>query len=183
MRQPPKQTAAGLTLTSNGGLLGMLITPCSVCQGFDPDAVPKDQHPAFQSFQAIWDTGATGSVITQDVVDACNLQPTGMKQVHGVHGVQLAEEFLVNIGLPNGVAFSNMTVIKGQLSPNVHALIGMDIITSGDFSITNFQGKTVMSYRIPSLGKVDFVKGQSYSPNPWMSAQFQHGTGKRGKKR
>ena len=35
-------------------------------------------------------------------------------------------------------------------------LIGMDIITLGDFAITNLNGQTVMSFRLPSSGRIDF---------------------------
>jgi len=106
---------------------------------------------------AIWDTGATASVITQEVVDTCGLKPTGMMQVHGVGGPELAETFLVNIGLPNGVGFANVEVTKGKILGS-QMLIGMDIITAGDFSITNMGGRTVFSFRIPSVRTVDFVK-------------------------
>ena len=34
----------------------------------------------------------------------------------------------------------------------------MNIINLGDFAITNYQGETMMSFRIPSLQKIDFVK-------------------------
>lgn len=37
-------------------------------------------------------------------------------------------------------------------------LIGMDIITLGDCSITNVNGKTVFSFRIPSTETVDYVQ-------------------------
>jgi hypothetical protein len=32
----------------------------------------------------------------------------------------------------------------------------MDIMTQGDLSITNFEGRTTFSFRTPSLHKVDF---------------------------
>ncbi len=35
-------------------------------------------------------------------------------------------------------------------------IIGMDILTQGDFSITNLDGRTVCSFRIPSQYLVDF---------------------------
>lgn len=35
-------------------------------------------------------------------------------------------------------------------------IIGMDIITQGDFSITNFGGRTLFSFRIPSLHSIDY---------------------------
>ena len=37
-------------------------------------------------------------------------------------------------------------------------IIPMDIITQGDFSVTNKNGVTVFSFRVPSLTVVDFVK-------------------------
>ena len=36
-------------------------------------------------------------------------------------------------------------------------LIGMDIITIGDFSISNVGGNTTFSFRVPSIKTVDFV--------------------------
>jgi preprotein translocase subunit SecA len=37
-------------------------------------------------------------------------------------------------------------------------LIGMDIITKGDFSISHFEGKTCFSFRVPSVQEMDFVE-------------------------
>ena len=37
-------------------------------------------------------------------------------------------------------------------------LIGMDIITLGDFAVTNRDGITVMSFRTPAQGRIDYVK-------------------------
>ena len=37
-------------------------------------------------------------------------------------------------------------------------LIGMDVIQQGDFSISNFQGKTVMTFRRPSQKKIDYCE-------------------------
>ena len=37
-------------------------------------------------------------------------------------------------------------------------IVGMGIITRGDFSITNVNGLTHMSFRIPSISIVDYVE-------------------------
>jgi hypothetical protein len=34
----------------------------------------------------------------------------------------------------------------------------MDVINRGDFAITNFEGKTKMSFRVPSGVETDYVK-------------------------
>lgn len=107
---------------------------------------------------AIWDTGATGSVITQAVIDKCGLAPTGVTNVHGVHGISAAETYLVNIGLPNSVMFPGVLVTKGELPSGAEMLIGMDIIGAGDFAVTNAQGLTKFSYRTPPVEHIDFVE-------------------------
>ena len=117
------------------------------------------QEGDFCSFQAIWDTGATSSCITQAVVDAISLKPTGMTTVHGVQGVAVVETYLVNIALPNGVEFANVQVTKGILPGGADGdlLIGMDIIAAGDFAVTNKGGQTVFSFQTPSRQHIDFV--------------------------
>lgn len=143
-----------VTGTSNG-LASVLSSPCWIAEAYDPTT---SSPPPWCEFSSIWDTGATGTVITQAVIDQCGLLPIGMVQVHGVHGIQPAEVYLVNLRLPNGVAFPNVRVTKGELPGGAAVLIGMDVITTGDFSITNHGGKTTFSFRLPSQGHVDYVQ-------------------------
>ena len=122
-------------------------------------------------FEAIWDTGATHSAITQAVIDACGLGPTGITKVRHVAGEKLVETYLVNIGLPNNVAVYNVRATKAELTPGSDILIGMDIMSRGDFAVTNFGGTTKFSFRVPSVEHIDFVKeGQRLQ-----RLQFQHG--------
>lgn len=81
-----------------------------------------------------------------------------MTKVQTASALEDAETYMVNIGLPNGVQFAMVKVAKGRLGAGADVLIGMDIISQGDFSITNQNGKTVFSFRIPSAHTVDFVK-------------------------
>ena len=114
-------------------------------------------------FTAIWDTGATNPVITQAVVDACGLVATGMAKVYHVDGLSQVETYLVNIGLLNNVGYSGVRVTKGDLPDGADILIGMNIINTGDFAVTNFNGITKFSFRVPSVGHIDFVE-ESKSP-------------------
>jgi hypothetical protein len=52
------------------------------------------------------------------------------------------------------------------LSGGNNALIGMDVITLGDFSITNHKGNTCMSFRVPSGHEIDYVKNLNYGITP-----------------
>ena len=139
------------------GLLSSLLNQCSVSRAWDPGN--GSPEPEVITFDAIWDTGATNSVITQGVVDACGLAPTGIARVEHVEGSSLAETYLVNILLPNNVRYRGVPVTKGNFSGG-DILIGMDIITTGDFAVTNFNGTTKFSFRQPSIGHIDFVGEQ-----------------------
>ena len=135
--------------------MNVLKNECGISPAWDPRA--GGSQPKFVAFQAIWDTGATNSVITQKVVDDCGLVATGMTKVRGVHGVSQSETYLVNIVLPDNVVFSGVRVTKGTFTGG-DILIGMDIINRGDFTVTNHNGITKFSYRIPSQGHIDFVE-------------------------
>ena len=121
-------------------------------------------------FKAIWDTGATASVITQKVIDQCGLKATGMTKVDTVQGSTITETFLVNIILPNNVMVPSVVVSKGVFR-DADVLIGMDIISRGDFAVTNREGKTVFSFRMPSTECIDFVKHPQYR-TPVQSAKI-----------
>lgn len=115
-------------------------------------------HPkATQKVTAIWDTGATGTVITAALAGALGILPSGMVKKNTANGEMDSNVYLVDVLLPLGVGFPNMTVTEGTVA-GADVLIGMDIICQGDFSITNFGDKTTASYRIPSIAEVDYVK-------------------------
>jgi len=144
--------------------LRVLKNQCGISSAFDPAS--GGVAPPLTQFDAIWDTGATNSVITQKVIDTCGLVATGMTQVHGVHGVSASETFLVNIFLPNKVAFSGVRVTKGDIL-DADILIGMDVINQGDFAVTNHNGITKFSFRIPSKLHIDFVQEYNKELRPF----------------
>lgn len=41
-----------------------------------------------------------------------------------------------------------------RIIDDVDIIIGMDVITKGDFSITNVNGKTEMIFRLPTSGHI-----------------------------
>lgn len=128
------------------GITKVLITDCQIAQPLAIDPNPQKQ---FFPFKAIWDTGATNSVITANASQKVSLLPTGMAETHGVHGKSLVNTFIVDILLPNRVCIPNVKVSEGNLLDNIDILIGMDIIQLGDFAICNTGGKTLFSYCLP----------------------------------
>jgi len=119
---------------------------------------------ALKSYLAIWDTGATGTVVSQNVIDQLGLKPVGMTVASGIQGDHNTEVYLICVGLPNGVGFPSIKATRGIIR-GADVLIGMDIITRGDFAITHQNGKTCFSFRCPSCETIDFVSA-SKPPSP-----------------
>lgn len=148
------------TLKANG-LMSALKTECGVGLPYDPNSGGVMPQP--RKVIGLWDTGATGSVVSKNLVQLLNLTPTGKVNVFHANGSCIVNTYIVNLYLPNGVAFSFVTVTEGDLN-GMDLLIGMDIITKGDFSISNFDGKTCFSFRMPSVCEKDFVHEIAHTP-------------------
>lgn len=155
---PNKPHFQAFNLASSAGLLRVLQTECNVSAAFDPATTPEDQRPPRHPFIGIWDTGATTTFITQAVVDQCGLKPFTISKVQGAYGGETERDvYLINVGLPNKVLVRNVQAIFGEMG-SADVLIGMNIITLGDFAITNQGGNTLFSFRTPSLETIDYVK-------------------------
>jgi hypothetical protein len=141
----------------HNGRANRITTPVKVCQAFDT-ANPPTPPPPFHETTALWDTGATGSVITKATADAMGLIPVGTALINHAGGSSQANTFVVNFLLPNNVVVAGVRVSECEdIAGNFGAIIGMDIITQGDLSITNVHGQTCMSFRIPSINAIDYV--------------------------
>lgn len=111
-------------------------------------------------WRGLWDTGASKSSITQRIVDNLSLIPISQAKVNTANGFVIANTYLVDILLLNGVNIKNVLVSCCDLGDDVDVLIGMDIISLGDFSITNVDNKTTFSFRTPSIKEIDYVEEQ-----------------------
>ena len=105
----------------------------------------------------IWDTGATTTCITTKVASKLGLIPTGTAITSTAGGDKECNTYCIDIILPNNVVVTNLTVFEVHLNDG-DVLIGMDVIKFGDFTITNYNGKTKLSFRIPSVQEIDYVK-------------------------
>jgi len=136
-----------------------------VALSFPKALLSPGEIAATNKCNAIWDTGATACAITELTAAKLKLSPTGNKKVSGLGGTITKNTYVIDIVLPNSVEFNNVIVTEidnpvdeqGNKIDNFGLLIGMDIIAAGDFSITNCDGKTWMSFRMPSTQKIDYV--------------------------
>jgi len=149
----------GFTSKANG-LVRELKNDIFVSEAYKPEAgVPE---PPRAKFVCIWDTGATNTVITKKVVDGLNLQPSGRTVARTVGPASEFNEYevntyLVDLFLPNNVVVGAVPVSEGGIA-GTDILIGMDIITMGDFAITSCEGRSSWTFRMPSVEEIDFVK-------------------------
>ena len=133
-----------------------LLTPSLVSAAWEPgSSYPEPQRIEFQS---LWDTGATGSAISKNVFERLGLHVEGYAEASHAYGkVDKVPVHYVNFVLLNSVQFVGIPVLQGDFT-GFDVLIGMDVISMGDFVITNREGTTEFSFRVPSIENFDFVK-------------------------
>jgi hypothetical protein len=112
--------------------------------------------------KALWDTGASNSCITADFAQKLKLSPFSVVEIQHAGGKSNSGVYKVNIGLPNNIIMPMMNVTECQsVAGQFDMIIGMDIITRGDFAVTNLGGKTMVSFRVPSSVSIDFNDGET----------------------
>ncbi|MBE3065239.1 MAG: aspartyl protease family protein [Spirochaetes bacterium] len=104
---------------------------------------------------ALWDTGATHSVVNADFAKALNLVPISRARTFGIGGGQEVDVYTIDILLMDSVLFENWRVSSGETGapgttpPGI--IIGMDIITKGDATMMSDQpGHHYFSFILPS---------------------------------
>ena len=130
----------------------VLITKCYVSEPvfeWYPDL-------PFTEFRALWDTGATFSSISNRVATQLKLIPVSEITIYHALGQGVVNEYDIGIILPNKLLIPYITVGEGKFS-DIDVLIGMDIISQGDFSVSNADGKTTFCFRTPPYQEIDFV--------------------------
>jgi hypothetical protein len=140
------------------GRTNRIVIPLGITPYFDP-ADLGGKPPPFKIIEkkALWDTGATNSVITAATAKELNLIPVGSATVNHAGGQSKTKTYMVNYFLPNNVAIPGVLVTE-MTDSDFNAIIGMDIITMGDLSVTNVNSQTWISFRIPSVQTVDYVQ-------------------------
>ena len=142
------------TLKANT-LHNRLVSSCWVYKSWTPEeATPP---PRRRQYNALWDTGATNSMVSKQVVEDLGLDAEGFTNIYHVGGESVnTPQYFVNLVLFPEVHFPSLTVAEGLLL-GADVLIGMDIINRGDFAVSNRNGATSFSFRIPSVADFDFA--------------------------
>ena len=130
-----------------------IITDCVVCKA-TAGVAQGMEVPVQITCKALWDTGATNSMITERVIRALGLKAVTFATVYHAGGQSEAAGFNVYICLSKDILIGPLQVIEGQLE-GIDVLIGMDIIGIGDFIVTNNADHTEFSYTTPSVFNIE----------------------------
>jgi hypothetical protein len=114
----------------------------------DIEVVSVDDPSNHKIYKGVWDTGATQTMITPKIFNELKLTVIDTAVVQEVNSLMKAPVVLISLILPNGIRVSNIRATVSEIQ-GVDMLIGMDLIQLGDFSISNFEQKTVFTFAIP----------------------------------
>jgi hypothetical protein len=107
------------------------------------------ENPANRGvYTGVWDTGATQTMITPKILSDLELTPVDTVTVHGVNSSARVPVVLISLILPNKIKVTDVRATVSEIQ-GVDMLIGMDIIQAGDFSISNYEEKTVFTFATP----------------------------------
>lgn len=142
----------------NKGLANELSSNILIGVAFENDDSGNTPQPFPDELMAVWDTGATGTSITQSLADKLKLDKIGTVDICGVTGSCPCSTYLISLHLPNNVIIPEIEVaaLSGDIGCDV--LIGMDVINKGDFAVSNLYGDTTFTFRIPSIECLDFTQ-------------------------
>ena len=101
------------------------------------------------SVNAVWDTGSTQSAISERLVKKLECSPIGVKSCINPSDKTVVNRcrYIVSVKIAD-INFLNLEVVEYPLNNHdVDFLIGMDIISQGEFTIRNNNGKTQLLFK------------------------------------
>lgn len=132
-----------------GHIAHSIITPCRIGRPFSTENASAEVN-------ALWDTGATCTCISEDLANAIGLLPDDETELTvGDNRKVKSRVYSVQLNMGDFVV---PYIRVNSLPPNrTHdVIIGMDIISMGDLTISNYSGQTTLSFRFPSICEKDY---------------------------
>lgn len=108
-----------------------------------------DSRPVYRC-NAIWDTGATSSMISKKIAEKLKLHSTGKIKISGVHGVVESNTYVVDFIFCNGFEITGVHVSEADNGGGFDVLIGMDIIAKGKLIVDGINNDCYVSFIFPA---------------------------------
>lgn len=112
----------------------------------------EEIRPIEGTWRGLWDTGATSSTICRSLAAQLKLPELSDCQLQGVGGIYDSKEYMAGLILPNSVMIPSTSLYGIEDASDFDMLIGMDIITLGEFLISIEGEDMFFSFQIPSFG-------------------------------
>ena len=128
-------------LTAFPGVVRAVVTDVGLVLGTTEDSTRVVKT------RALWDTGAVTSVIDKSLVKKLGLVPFDTGRAYTAQGFYDSSMYLLDVMLPNNIIVKGLRVGDGEFQ-GFDMLLGMDVISLGDFHLTN-DGNTVFKFVIP----------------------------------
>jgi len=144
-------------------VVDIIKTHCGVC-GILQNADDETKIENYKQYNALWDTGASTTCISRQIVKDLKLESRSVAFNYTAGGKIISNIYCINLLLPNRIVIKGLFVACCDLD-DTDILIGMDVITQGDMAISNYEGKTTFSFRVPTAEKIDFEKENNNKSN------------------
>ena len=84
--------------------------------------------------RTLWDTGSTSTILSHHLIAELKPEPFQQGGVTGIGGDAESNTYLIHVLLPSGDAVAFVEVYEADIE-DYDAIIGMDIITRGNFHL------------------------------------------------
>jgi len=133
-----------------------VTTSVRISRPFEPDGLGQPPRPYQTS--ALWDTGSSHCLITKSLAQSLDLRPVRQARVMHHDGVTFFDVYFAALYVTRKYYVEVALTETGAPSDNFELIIGMDVISKGDFALTNQKDVMVFSFRLPSSTTIDFGK-------------------------
>ena len=129
----------GLYSKRYGTRVDAIITECQFCT--------TGGGKNITAHSSLWDTGSTTTILSRRLINELKTEPFNKGGMSGIGGNTEGNTYLLHVMLPTGDAVTYVEVFEADLE-DFDAIIGMDIISLGDFHIDSSQGDTLFSFQV-----------------------------------
>ena len=126
---------------SLGSLADEIVTEC--------EFVSLEQQRRVKALRAMWDTGSNATILSTKLVSELRPDHFGQGGMTGIGGQSEGDTYLMHVSLPTGDIITYQEVYEANLG-DYDAIIGMDIITRGNFHLDCDHGETLFSFELPN---------------------------------
>lgn len=96
---------------------------------------------------AMIDTGATSTVVREDLIQQLNLNPVGVTLIHTPSSTNVqCFEYLMRLVFPNNVVVETVAIAAPLQGQHIQCLIGRDVLSLGVFIYIGYNNSFTLSF-------------------------------------